>query len=81
MLERGAGGVRLLEEIVEKKPMSYRLTIKLLEDGIFSFTWRTDEAGRKRGADALRAHVASQGNSLDDMTVLEFPILWRVYEL
>lgn len=80
MVERGTR-VRLLEAIVERRKLAYRAIVKLLEDGVFSFTWRTDQAGRTRGADAIREYLRSRGQTLDDIMVFELPIVWRVYEL
>ena len=55
--------------------------IDTLEKGVFSFTWRADQAARTRGAKALRAWLAEEGASLDEPTEMEHLITWRRYTL
>ena len=80
MAELGAG-VRLLPEVTEVRRRSYRDLIDALEGGLFSFTWRTDDAGRKRGADAMRSTLADEGKSEDDYFEFPLKVGWRAYDL
>ena len=80
MAEFGAE-VRLLPEVVEVRQRSYRDLIDALEGGLFSFTWRTDDAGRKRGADAMRRTLVGEGKSEDDHFEFPLKVRWRAYDL
>lgn len=65
--------------VVESVTYSYRELIRSLEDGIYSFTWRTDRSGRARGASAVRAWLAARGLGPDDPVEMRFDITWRSY--
>ena len=80
MAELGAT-VRLLPEVTEVRRRSYKDLIDALEGGLFSFTWRTDDAGRKRGADAMRRTLADEGKSEDDYFEFPLKVSWRAYDL
>jgi SAM-dependent methyltransferase len=80
MTELGAT-VRFLPEVTEVRRRSYRDLIDALEGGLFSFTWRTDDEGRKRGANAMRRVLADEGKSQDDFFEFPLKVRWRVYDL
>lgn len=80
MAELGAT-VRFLPEVKETRRRTYRELIDALEGGLFSFTWRTDDAGRARGAQAMRDLIAGEGKSEDDPLEFTLQVRWRVYDL
>ncbi|MGH2755462.1 MAG: class I SAM-dependent methyltransferase [Actinomycetota bacterium] len=80
MRELGAPG-RWLPEVVEVRRRRYGEFLEGLEDGLWSFTWRTDDAGRRAGAEAVRAALAAGGRSPDDVTESTHRIRWRAYDL
>jgi ubiquinone/menaquinone biosynthesis C-methylase UbiE len=80
ILETGARELPV-QEFSEVKTRSYREIIDWLERGLFSATWRTDDQGRKAGADAARAWLAEKGLTEADNFETERRLLWRLYEL
>lgn len=80
MTERGAAA-RVLEEVIDRRSFPYRTIVKMLEDGVFSFTWQSDESARRAGTAAVRSHLAGLDLSLDDILAHERPITWRTYTL
>lgn len=79
-MERRGYAVRVLPQLTERQHHTYGDVIGSLERGIYSFTWRTDQSGRTRGAAALKALIAGRGKALEDIATLEFLISFRVYE-
>jgi SAM-dependent methyltransferase len=80
LLEKGARE-RPVQGFTETRTWRFGEIIGMLEDGIFSATWRTDDEGRRVGAEAARQWVTEQGHALSDTFETHREIQWRAYEL
>ncbi|MFP5298015.1 MAG: class I SAM-dependent methyltransferase [Actinomycetota bacterium] len=78
-MEARGFSVHVHAPVVEATSWSYRDLIRSLEEGIYSFTWRTDQSGRARGASAVRAWLAARNRGPDDQIEMRFNITWRSY--
>lgn len=52
-----------------------------LRAGLYSFTWRVDEAARNRGADAATAFARKKYGSLEEPREIPQEMCWRAYDL
>lgn len=68
-----------LPVVVERVARTYAELVDSLEQGLYSFTWQADESARLRGANAVRAWLASQAADMDELVHNEFHIRWKAY--
>lgn len=52
-----------------------------LRDGLYSFTWRVDEATRVRAAGAAAAYAAERYGDLNEPRDMSTEMYWRAYDL
>jgi SAM-dependent methyltransferase len=55
--------------------------IQMLEGGLFSFTWGTDQETLSRAAEAVRAWARSDVGDIDRPQRIETTVSWRAYDL
>ena len=77
--ERGMSR-RLLDVVETTYEISWGEIIDRLRDGLYSFTWRTDETTRRRAADDVAEWARRELGDLDEPRLLELAIQWRAYE-
>jgi ubiquinone/menaquinone biosynthesis C-methylase UbiE len=75
------GRGRALEHVQVVDTASLEEAIRRLEDGVYSFTWRTDEATRRAAGDRVRSWAAETIGPLDEHRETSRPIVWRAYDL
>jgi hypothetical protein len=80
MLEHGAR-VRELPPVAETRRTAPAALIDRLEEGLYSFTWQTSPAARRKAAAATRAWAESRFGSLDEARAVRLTISWRAYDL
>ncbi|MGH2735878.1 MAG: class I SAM-dependent methyltransferase [Actinomycetota bacterium] len=80
MRARGAS-VRVLDSITETRSSSFERGIRLLEDGLFSFTWDATPEARSAAAADTRAWARARFEDLDARFDYEMQIVYRVYDL
>lgn len=61
--------------------LSLQEMLDRLRAGLYSFTWRVDEAARGRGADAATAFARERYGSLDEPREIGQEMCWRAYDL
>ena len=71
---------RLLDAVDASYEISWAEIIDRLRKGLYSFTWRTDEATRHRAADEVAEWARRELGDLDEPRRLDLEIRWRVYE-
>jgi SAM-dependent methyltransferase len=81
VLARFGARVRVLPDVVDRRRLSYGELIDRIEEGLYSFTWGTDEATRVRAARAVREWLTTEHGSLDDVHDKLWIVSWRLYEL
>lgn len=72
--------VRLLDAVATTYEISWGEIIHRLREGLYSFTWRTDEATRHRAADEVMRWAADEFGDLDEPRQLDLKVQWRAYE-
>lgn len=72
---------RDVEGFIEQRTWSYGEVVEQLEKGIFSATWRTDDEGRKAGAEEVRAWMAEEQHGMKDTFETKRMLRWHSYEL
>jgi SAM-dependent methyltransferase len=73
--------VRNLPEIPGGLRERFSEVVSGLEQGIYSFSWSSDQEARTRGADAVRDWMGANGLRSEDVLELQFTIRWRAYDL
>jgi len=71
---------RLLDMVETSYEISWGEIVERLRKGLYSFTWRTDEATRHRAADEVASWVRRELGDPDELRTLDLKIRWRVYE-
>ena len=71
---------RFLDPVETSYEISWGEIIERLRNGLYSFTWRTDEATRKRAADEVAGWARGELGDLDEPRSLDVVIQWRIYE-
>jgi ubiquinone/menaquinone biosynthesis C-methylase UbiE len=72
---------RMLERIPVTQASTVAEGIDRLEAGLYSFTWRVDEATRRRAAAAVRTWAAEAIGPLDEVRTTSGSIVYRAYDL
>lgn len=80
MRARGAS-MRVLDSITETRSSSFERGIRLLEDGLFSFTWDATPETRSAAAADTRDWARARFDDLDARFDYEMQIVYRVYDL
>ena len=60
---------------------SLREIVDRLRAGLYSFTWRLDEAARHRGAEAAASLARDRYGSLEEVRDIPQEMYWRAYDL
>lgn len=80
-MTRLGAGVRALPPVADRRRVSPSEFIEQLERAVFSWTWRIDEATRRRAGARVRDWAAARFGSLETPQEAEAPIAWRAYDL
>lgn len=72
---------RELPEIRVTRTLDLGELLQRIENGVYSFTWHVDEAGRVRAARATRAWAEERFGDLDQPLEHELVVSWRAYDL
>lgn len=81
VLGRFGARLRVLPDVVDNRRQSYAELLDRIEDGMYSFTWGTDEATRVRAARAVRDWLTAEHGSLEEVHDKLWIVSWRLYEL
>lgn len=72
--------VTTLPDTIESRTYTPEELIERLEQGLYSFTWRLDEAARLEAGHEVREWAASEYGSLTAEVPSRYRIGWRVFE-
>lgn len=73
--------VRKLERIDVERATTIAERIDWLEAGVFSYTWRADEATRRSAADRCRVWAENRWGPLDEPVTISGSVVYRAYDL
>lgn len=73
--------VRVLPDVRDSRKVSYGELLDRIEQGMYSFTWGTDEVTRRRAAETVRQWVVDEHGSLDELRDQPWIVSWRAYDL
>jgi SAM-dependent methyltransferase len=73
--------VRVLPNVRDNRQVSYGELLDRMEQGMYSFTWGTDQATRSRATETVRQWVAHEHGSLDEPRDQPWIVSWRAYDL
>lgn len=77
----GPARARELVRLEGRRRDTLREMIDRLKGGLYSFTWRVDEAAREQGAVAAAAVAEERYGSLDEARDFPEEMRWRAYDL
>ncbi len=80
MAAAGARG-RDLVTITDTRRDRLRTMVDSLREGLYSFTWRADDATRRAAADEAAAYAEERYGSLDEERDIPTEMRWRAYDL
>jgi ubiquinone/menaquinone biosynthesis C-methylase UbiE len=73
--------LRLLPPVWESRTVSVEEGLRMLEDGVFSFSWPLDEVVRRDAVTRMRPWAEARLGSLDRPRRMGRHITWRAYDL
>ena len=78
----GAGATpRDLVRITDRRRAPLRQMVERLGDGLYSFTWKLDEATRRAAAGAAAGYAEERYGPLDEPREIPTDMYWRAYDL
>jgi ubiquinone/menaquinone biosynthesis C-methylase UbiE len=80
MAERGAPG-RRLPPVTERQTFTMVHHLRMLEEGMFSYTWSVPEPDRRRIVAGIRAWAQDRYGDLEEPRPSVRDIIWRVFEV